>query len=108
MQLLFEILRDVFQVAGVAVDRRRRLYIPQAIVNAVYQSDNAMLTTAFSLIADFKHFSGRSASTASEAQSEDVSAKKVKTESLWRSVDNVNRWFHDQERYSGILAESPI
>lgn len=54
LQLLYVIFRDVLQHVGLSVDRRRGLYMPEAIANALYQSDETMSNTASQFIADFK------------------------------------------------------
>lgn len=107
LQLLYVLLRDILNMVGINVERRRGLYIPQAIVNTIFSSDNVARNTASSLIAEFKHSNARSGSSTPGDQQDRQNIGQVDNESFWRRVDNANRRFTEKERYSGILAESP-
>lgn len=107
LYLLYRIFRDVLLFVGITVDRRRRLYIPQDIVNTIYSADSTMRTTATTAIADFKHNSRRTTASTSASQTDASRRDKPETESFWIRVDNDNKRFTEQEKYSGILAGSP-
>lgn len=107
LQVLFVILRDILHFSGITIDKRRGLYIPQAIVNKVYESDNSMRSTATSFIADFKLSASRQTTSGATTITDASTPTHTDSESFWRRVDNANKRFSEQERYSGILAESP-
>lgn len=108
LPLLFFNFHEVLQLCGVTVEQRQGLYVPQAIMNAVYSDDAQLLNTANSYLADYKLSitRGTSSSPISEQRSE-VNQESFGNESDWRKVDAVIRRFSDGENYSGILAESP-
>lgn len=107
LQILFVTLRDVLNLVGINIERRCGLYIPQAIVNSVYESDNVLRNIASSLIVEFNLTNAESTSTSPGLKIEGHSTVNGEGESFWRRVDNAKRRFSDQERYIGILAESP-
>lgn len=107
LKILFVIFRDILKLVGINVEHQRGLYIPQAIVNSVYESDNGLRNPASSLISEFEFTNAHSSSTSPGLQVESHNRTNGESESFWRRVDNTNRRFSDRERYSGILAESP-
>lgn len=54
-QGLYVLLRDILHKVGIVVERRRALYILQAIVDKIYESDNTKRSTGSSFFAEFKH-----------------------------------------------------
>lgn len=54
LQIKFVTLCYVLQEVGTSIDQRRGSYIPQVIVNDVYESENQMSTDASQMIFDFK------------------------------------------------------
>lgn len=52
--LLYVSSRDLLNISGKKIDRNRGLYIPLAIVNAVYEFDDAMLNIVPQMISKFR------------------------------------------------------
>lgn len=109
MQLLYVMMRDVLRFCGITVEQRQGLYIPQAILNAVYAEDATLKNTANTYLADFKLAPQRSSSGAGASSDTRAGAGDNGTdnESDWRKIDAANRRFNESEKYSGILAQSP-
>jgi hypothetical protein len=55
MLLLYVMMREVLRYVGITVEHRQGLYIPQAVVNAIYANDNTMENTANSYMAAYRH-----------------------------------------------------
>jgi hypothetical protein len=101
-------MREVLRYVGITVEQRQGLYIPQAVVNAIYAKDTTKKDTTNSYMADYRHATSTTSevSRASDAGGA-ANAGGREIENTWRKVDAASRRFSDSEKYSGILAESP-
>ena len=112
LPVLYQHLREVMRICGLTVEQRQGLFVPQAIVNALYGDDANLRNTASQYIADYRLSGGRTgmatAGSASRNQSQSSRPTEMSEgESTWRKVDAANRRFSNSEKYSGILTESP-
>jgi hypothetical protein len=107
--LLYVLIRDVLRFVGITVEQRQGLFIPQAVSNAIYSSDTTLKNVANSYMANYR----LAMSTASEtSRASDAAVHPAESgggghETTWRKIDAASRRFPDNEKYSGILAESP-
>lgn len=112
---LYVNLREVLRKHGVNVQRRQGLPVHQATATALYSTNSELMSTANSLISNWRL--NRQSHTTADAthNSERANANSSgnsnsagsTNECLWRRVDAANRRFQDSEKYSGILGESP-
>jgi hypothetical protein len=93
---------------GITVEQRQGLFI-QAVSNVIYSSDTALKNVANTYMENYR----LATSTASEkSRASDDAVHPVESgggghETTWRKIDAASRRFADNEKYSGILAESP-
>jgi hypothetical protein len=94
---------------GVTVEQRQVLHIPQAVVHAIYGNDPTLRNTVNSYMANNRHDKSTATKTSPESDARgSASGTDGTSEGAWRKVDAANRRFSENEKYSGILAESPI
>lgn len=109
--LLFRLMREALIMLGIPVESRQGLYVPGAVSKAIYATDNLLLNTANRYIADYRHSVDGAArghpTTVTTQDTGQASRASAEAESTWRRVDAANLRFDEEEKYSGMLAESP-
>lgn len=55
LPLLFRLMRETFQMLSIPIEARQGLYVPQAVADALYASDNVIMNTAHRYLSDYRH-----------------------------------------------------
>lgn len=95
---------------GIQVESQQGLCIPYAVSKGIYSNENLLMNIANRYINDYSHYADSAArGQVRTTTSQDSHSHVVATDSenVWRRVDVANRCFSDDEKYSGILTESP-
>lgn len=99
-------MRELLRYIGINVEQRQGLYISKDIANALLDKGKSLRNKASKLVEEYKLQGGRTVTMSSSPTSEGLKNRSNDTGSFWRRVDAVNRRFSEDEKYSGILAES--